>query len=114
MNAASLAGTSAAKAAANLSRSRNSSPPAGGRIGGPGGGGGGDQRADRLARVGRERRDVDERGSLGVGAGLGDDDSAVRMADQHGRAVEAGENLTGGGDVAAEGEGGILHDGYPV
>jgi hypothetical protein len=36
------------------------------------------------------------------------------MADQHGRAVEAVENLTGGGDVAAEGEGGVLHDGHPV
>jgi hypothetical protein len=41
MNAASFAGTSAAKAAANLSRSRNSSPPAGGRIGGTGAPGGG-------------------------------------------------------------------------
>src|SRR5690348_17675576 len=64
----------------------------------------GDQRADRLSRIGRERRDVDERGDLGMGAGLSDDDSAVGMADQHGRAVEAVENLAGGGDVAAEGE----------
>jgi hypothetical protein len=47
-------------------------------------------------------------------AGLGDDDSAVGMADQHGRAVEAVENLVGGGDVAVEGEGGVLHDGYQV
>jgi hypothetical protein len=49
-----------------------------------------------------------------VVAGLGDDDSAVGMADQHSRAVEAVENLAGGGDVTAEGEGGVLHDGYPV
>jgi hypothetical protein len=41
MNAASFSGTSAAKAAANLSRSRNSSPLTGGRIGGTGAPGGG-------------------------------------------------------------------------
>ena len=34
--------------------------------------------------------------------------------DEHGRAVEAVENLAGGGDAAAEGEGGVLHHGYPV
>ena len=75
---------------------------------------GGDQRADRLARVGRERGDVNERGDTGVVAGLGDDGSAVGMADQHGRAIEAVENRVRGGDVAAEGEGGVLHDGDPV
>jgi len=36
----------------------------------------GDQRADRLPGVGRERRDVDERGGIGVVAGLGDDRAA--------------------------------------
>jgi hypothetical protein len=41
MNAASFPGTSAAKAAANLSRSRNSNPLTGGRIGGTGASGGG-------------------------------------------------------------------------
>jgi hypothetical protein len=40
MNAASFSGTSAAKAAANLSRSRNSNPLTGGRIGGTGAPGG--------------------------------------------------------------------------
>jgi hypothetical protein len=41
MNAASFSGTSAAKDAANLSRSRNRSPLTGGRIGGSGAPGGG-------------------------------------------------------------------------
>src|SRR5690348_18124502 len=41
MNAATFSGTSAANAAANLSRSRNSSPLTGGRIGGTGAPGGG-------------------------------------------------------------------------
>jgi len=36
------------------------------------------------------------------------------MAGQHGWAVETVENLVRGGDVAVEGEGGVLHDGYPV
>jgi len=36
------------------------------------------------------------------------------MADKDGRAVEAVENRVRGGDVTAEGEGGVLHDGYPV
>jgi hypothetical protein len=40
MNAASFAGTSAAKEAANLSRSRNRNPLLGGRIGGTGAPGG--------------------------------------------------------------------------
>ncbi len=40
MNAASSAGTSAAKEAANLSRSRSRSPLTGGRIGGTGAPGG--------------------------------------------------------------------------
>ena len=116
MNAASFSGTSAAKDAANLSRSRNRNPLTGGRIGGTGAPGGGSaiSEPDRLPRVGRERRDVGERGDIGVVAGLGDDDSAVGMADQHGWAVEAVENLVRGGDVAVEGEGGVLHDGYPV
>jgi len=41
MKAASFAGTSAAKAAANLSRSRSRNPLTGGRIGGTGAPGGG-------------------------------------------------------------------------
>jgi hypothetical protein len=36
------------------------------------------------------------------------------VADQHGRPVEAVEDRARGGDVAVEGQGGVLHDGYPV
>ena len=45
----------------------------------------GDQGVDRLALVGCERGDVDERGDLVVGAGFGDDDAAVGVADEHDR-----------------------------
>jgi hypothetical protein len=71
-------------------------------------------RADRLALVGHERRDVDERGDVGVVAGLGDDDAAVGVADQHGRAAEAGEDLVSRGGVAGQRQVGGLHDCYPV
>src|SRR5690348_18467348 len=50
----------------------------------------GDQRADRLSRIGRERRDVDERGDLGMGAGLSDDDSAVGMRSEERRVGKEG------------------------
>jgi hypothetical protein len=104
MNAASFAGTSAAKEAANLSRSRNRNRLLGGRTGGTGapGGGVGDQGTDGLALAGRERGDVSERGDIGVVASLGDDDTAVGVADQDGGAVEAVEDLVGGGGVAVQ------------
>src|SRR6202034_3411436 len=74
----------------------------------------GDQRAERLALVGRVRRDVGERGDAWVVAGLGDDGAAVGVADQHGGAAEGVEDLAGGGDVAGQRQGGVLHDCYPV
>lgn len=79
MNAASFSGTSAAKDAANLCRSRNRNPLTGGRIGGTGAPGGGSAISELtdFPCVGRERRDVGERGDIGVLAGLGDDDSTV-------------------------------------
>jgi hypothetical protein len=46
------------------------------------GGGYGDQRVHRLARVGRERRDVDEARDALVAACFVDHDAAVGMADE--------------------------------
>ena len=60
----------------------------------------GDQGADRLALVGCERGDVDERGDLVVGAGLGDHDAAVGVADEHDRPGLLVEHVRRGGDVA--------------
>jgi hypothetical protein len=112
MNAASSAGRSAAKDSANFSRSRNRKPSWGGRIGGTGALGGrvGDQRVDRLAGVGCERRDVDDAGDLVVHPGFRDDDAAVGVADEDRRAVLLVEDVVGGLDVALERERLVLHD----
>ena len=112
MNWAFTGSTSAANAAANFVRCRGTAgrPAAAGsavrarRAAGP------HQSGNRFARVGRERRDVDELGNLGMIAGLGDHHAAVGMADQHDRAVGLREDLVGRGDVAGQGQGGVLDD----
>jgi hypothetical protein len=48
-----------------------------------------------------------------VGAGLGDDRAAVRVADQHDRSVLDIDDLPGGLGVALQGQGGVLHDADP-
>jgi hypothetical protein len=61
-----------------------------------------------------EGRDVDQHGDIGWLPASAMTTPPQEWPTSTGRAVEAAENLPGGGDVAAEGEGGVLHDGYPV
>jgi hypothetical protein len=102
MKAASPAARSAANEAANLSRSRNRKPSSEGA----------DESAHRLARVGREGRNVGEAGDVLVTPGLGDHGAAVGVADEDRRAVLLVEHVVRGLDVAVERERLILHDAH--
>ena len=112
MNAACRRATSPANDAANLSRSRNRKPSCGrqDRRNRRTGRRVGDQGVDRLALVGRERRDVHERRDLSLVAGLGDHGAAVGVADEDDRSVVRVDHLLGGRDVALEGHRRVLHD----
>jgi len=62
----------------------------------------GEERVDRFPLVRRERADVDQGRHVRVGAGLGDDRTAVGVADQHDRSVPGADDLPGGFDVALQ------------
>src|SRR5205823_1407258 len=104
MNAACRAGRSAAKEAANFSRSRKRYPFCGGRMGGTGAPGGGSAMSVLTDSpfVGGERGDVHQRRDLRVVAGLGDDRAAVGVADQYHRPVLGVDDLPGGFNVAGQ------------
>ncbi len=70
----------------------------------------GDQRRHRLTLIGGKGRDVDEALDLGVVAGIGDDDTAVGVADQDDRAVLSGNGALGDGNVVFQRDGRVLHD----
>ena len=70
----------------------------------------GDQGVDRLTLVGCEGGDVHERDDAVVGAGFGDDGTAVGVADQHDRTRLLVEHASGGGNVTDERQGLVLHD----
>ena len=69
-----------------------------------------DQRVDRLALVRSERRDVDERRHLRMVARFGDDDAAVRVADQNHRSALGVDGALGDGDVVGERDRRVLDD----
>ena len=60
------------------------------------------QGVHRLALVGREGGDVDERRHLGMVAGLGDDSPAIGVADEDDRFVLRVDDAFGRGDVVGE------------
>jgi hypothetical protein len=68
----------------------------------------GDQRVHRLALVRHERRDVDQRCHVGVGAGLGDDGAAVGVANQDDRAALRVDDQTRRGGVTGQRQGRVL------
>ena len=72
------------------------------------------QGADRLALVRREGGDVHERADPVVGAGLGDHDAAVGVADEDDRAVELVEDAGGRCDVIVERRRRVLDDAHVV
>ena len=62
---------------------------------------------------GAKGADVDQGRDVRVGACFGDDGAAVGVADQHDRAVLGVEDPPGGGGVAVQGQGRVLHDADP-
>jgi hypothetical protein len=56
----------------------------------------------RLVRVGRQRRDIDEPGHAGIGAGCRDESAAIRMANQDDRAADAPDRALHYGHVAGK------------
>jgi len=63
---------------------------------------------DALARIGRERGDVNQPGDLRIGAGLGVDGAAVGMAAEQDRPVLERDRPLDGSDVVREGRQRIL------
>ena len=70
----------------------------------------GDQRVHRLARIWRERRDVDERCHVRIVARLGDHCSAVGMADEDDRLDLRVDHAPDRFDVTFERQRRVLHD----
>ena len=61
-----------------------------------------DQRVDRLALVGRKRRDVHERRDVFMRARFGDDGAAVGVADEHDRPVLGVDDPPGGRGIVLQ------------
>ncbi len=69
---------------------------------------------DGLAFIRSERRNVDKRSDLRIGAGFGDDGATVGMTDQYDRALGPGDRKSRDSRVASKSRRWILRDAYVV